>query len=96
MKSSAILRVYADTSVIGGCHDPEFARESQQLLEMVRRGRIILLISQVVLDELASAPPEVQSLLNSLPREHIEYVELTSEVSALADACLKAGIVGRR
>ena len=32
------FRVYADTSVYGGCFDEEFAQESQAFFESVRRG----------------------------------------------------------
>jgi hypothetical protein len=93
-KRRSRLRVYTDTSVIGGCCDPEFAMYSRSFVEMVRVNRITLLISQVVLDELADAPVAVQDILRSVPTASIEYVELTSEVTALRDAYLRAGIVG--
>jgi hypothetical protein len=90
------LRIYAGTSVIGGCRDAKFAAPSRSLIEMARTGKIVLLISQVVLDELTDAPTEVQGILKSVPAACIEYVELTSEVAALRDAYLQAGIVGQR
>jgi hypothetical protein len=90
------LRVYTDTSVIGGCCDPEFAADSNSLISMARAGSIVLLISQIVLDELADAPQKVQEILKSVPIAHIEYVELTPEVIALRDAYLRAGIVAPR
>jgi hypothetical protein len=34
------MRVYADTSVIGGCLDKEFAQESRALLDMARQGKL--------------------------------------------------------
>lgn len=39
------LRIYADTSVIGGCLDAEFADDSLRLIEAVRKGRFVLLLS---------------------------------------------------
>ena len=54
----------------------------------------MLVISQVVLDELSDAPAEVQAILPLLPTACVEYVELTSEVTTLRDAYLKAGILG--
>ena len=49
------LRVYADTSVIGGCLDEEFAEWSLAVLDMARRGEILMLVSDVLTeDELAS------------------------------------------
>ena len=88
------LRIYADTSAIGGCCDPEFASASQSLIARTRTGEIILLISQVVLDELSGAPTAVQAVLKSIPEEFIEYVEITPAVTELRDAYLRAGIVG--
>lgn len=41
------LRVYVDTSVIGGCLDDEFADESQRLLDRARAGEILLVVSDM-------------------------------------------------
>lgn len=53
------LRVYVDTSVVGGCLDEEFAEESRALLEMARRGDIVILASDLLLEELVRAPKAV-------------------------------------
>jgi predicted nucleic acid-binding protein len=87
------LRIYTDTSVIGGCCDKKFASHSRSLIDLAHSGRIILLISQVVLDELADAPAKVQDILKSIPLAFIEYIELTPQVITLRDAYLHAGIV---
>jgi hypothetical protein len=50
------LRVYVDTSVIGGCLDDEFWEESQKLLERARVGEIVLVISEVTELEISTAP----------------------------------------
>jgi hypothetical protein len=50
------LRVYADTSVFGGCFDSEFTAESVRFFEEVRQGQFILVVSNVTLDELELAP----------------------------------------
>ena len=89
-------RIYVDTSVIGGCLDREFSDESLRLFDMIRGDRLMLVISQVVLDELAGAPARVRDILNSLPAEHIEFVALTPEVIALRDAYITAKVVGTR
>ena len=39
------LRVYVDTSVLGGCFDPEFATWSQSLIEDFRRGYFVPVLS---------------------------------------------------
>jgi predicted nucleic acid-binding protein len=53
------MRVYVDTSVIGGCLDKEFAEESQSLLELARQGSLVLLVSDLLLRELRKAPTAV-------------------------------------
>jgi len=50
------LRVYADTSVLGGCFDDEFAEFSVALVDLVRRGEIALLVSDLLANELLDAP----------------------------------------
>lgn len=87
------LRVYADTSVIGGCLDEEFFDSSRKFLEEVRNGRFTLLFSRVVLEELTDAPEAVQDVLRSLPPENVEEVALSEEVLELRDAYLAAGIL---
>ena len=41
------LRVYVDTSVIGGCFDEEFAKESRAVVQAAREGRFVLLLSDL-------------------------------------------------
>jgi len=55
------LRVYADTSVFGGCFDDEFKTESVRFFEEVRQGRFVVVVSNVTLDELELAPHPVRS-----------------------------------
>jgi predicted nucleic acid-binding protein len=88
-----LLRVYADTSVFGGCFDAEFAAESERFFGLVRAGRVKLLVSEVVVRELANAPVRVRELLSSLPADSLEQVRLTRDVIDLRDAYLAAGIL---
>lgn len=60
------LRVYVDTSVIGGCFDAEFEVASRHLMELARQRKLVLLISDIVVAELAGAPPDVRGLLEGL------------------------------
>jgi predicted nucleic acid-binding protein len=87
------LRVYFDTSVIGGCLDDEFAEDSMQLLSSVRQGQLTMLLSEVVSAELSNAPSEVQNILQNIPVEHIEIVELTPDIIELAQAYLETGVL---
>jgi predicted nucleic acid-binding protein len=94
--SMKVLRIYVDTSVIGGCLDEEFAADSLRVLEAARARRLVLLVSAVVVRELAPAPAEVLHLLEGMPPGAVEDVPLTPEVLALRDAYLADGILGPR
>lgn len=87
------LRVYADTSVFGGCFDAEFAAESRRFFDLVRAGRVSLLVSELVVAELAAAPGRVRELLRSLPAGAVAQVTLTRDVIDLRNAYLAAGIL---
>ena len=89
-----IPRIYADTSVIGGCLDVEFSNESSHFIEMVRKGKCVLLISEIVVAELDKAPAEVRNVLLSLPEEAVEKVALTDEILELRNEYMKAKILG--
>lgn len=88
------LRIYADTSVIGGCLDEEFAAESRALLDMVRRGEATLIASDLLAQELRRAPQVIQEVFDSLPEDCLERVEITAEVQALEEQYLASGVVG--
>ena len=84
IKAVKRLRVYADTSVFGGCFDKEFEGES----------RFVVVISDITAIELEGAPPEVQALLTSLPGEQVEIVASSNESRALRDAYIEAAWLG--
>ena len=88
------LRIYVDNSVVGGCQDEEFKEASNKLMDMARNGKVVLLISDLLVEELRPAPPEVREVLPSLPEGALERVEITDEAEALKDAYLAAGVVG--
>lgn len=90
------LRVYMDTSVIGGCLDEEFAEDSQRVFELAKRGYLRLLLSDVVVRELEQAPPSVRRLLESLPEPSVQRVTITEEVQQLRDAYIGAGVIGQQ
>ena len=89
-----IPRIYADTSVIGGCLDIEFSHESSHFIEMVRNGKCVLLLSEITIAELDKAPTAVQNILLSLPEEAMEKVEITEEILELRNEYMKAKILG--
>ena len=83
------IRIYLDTSVIGGCYDDEFAFWSKKLFAEIHQGQKIAVVSDLTLDEIEKAPQEVKNLLSSFKENEIEYVSLNNEAQQLAQSYLK-------
>lgn len=88
------MRIYIDTSVIGGCHDEEFERWSLKLMEELHGGRKHMVLSTLTLRELEQAPEAVCRVLDDFTAEEIEFLELSAPVLELADAYVRDGAVG--
>jgi hypothetical protein len=91
--SARRLRVYADTSVFGGCFDEEFASASRTFFDEVKAGRFTLVVSTATLRELNQAPVHVQNVLAALPPECVEVLADAQEIIDLREAYLNAGVV---
>ena len=75
------LRIYIDTSVLGGCFDPEFAPWSNGLMRDCRAGRLVPVLSDVTAAEVASAPAPVRDL-------HQEMLALAEAVLPVTETVL--------
>jgi hypothetical protein len=91
-----IQRVYIDTSVIGGCFDEEFEEWSILLMEEIKSGQKIAVISDITYREMELAPENVQKKLFEIPSESIENILTDGEVEALAENYIKAGAVSAK
>ena len=85
--------LYIDTSVIGGCCNIAFHKESVRLMNEISRGLRIAVISDLTLQELEGAPVEVKKIYESLPNESVKYVFLTEEAEKLARHYLTERVV---
>lgn len=56
-------RVYIDTSVIGGCFDPEFEKWSRGLFLNFEKGVYQPVVSELVEAEISHAPQVIQEFL---------------------------------
>lgn len=90
------IRTYVDTSVFGGANDEEFAEPSCRFFDRVAHGEFTVLISQLSLDELQPAPPAVKRVLEAIPSEHIERVNINEEAEMLAEAYIAAGVLSKK
>lgn len=88
------LRVYLDTSVIGGCFDEEFESDSKKLISEIKSGKKIGVVSEVTLRELSEAPSYIKIFFQSF-KEMLEIVSISKDADALSEEYLKAKIVSR-
>jgi predicted nucleic acid-binding protein len=88
------LHIYVDTSVIGGCEDEEFATVTRRLWSKFQTGECLIVISDLTLQEIESAPQNVRRNLENIPADYQINVQLNAEAKELADAYAAHGIVG--
>ncbi len=86
-------RIYADTSVIGGCEDDEFREASRRLFDGFRSGEATLVFSEVTRKNLENAPPGVRAVIEHIPEAHFETVRESEPARKLAEAYIAAGVV---
>jgi predicted nucleic acid-binding protein len=89
------LKVYLDTSVIGGCFDKEFEEDSNLIIKLVKLGIYEGVISDITINELMGAPENVKDLLKSLA-DNLVVLELNEEVIRLSNEYLKTNIVSEK
>ncbi len=89
------LRIYIDTSVIGGCFDKEFFEDSIALFDMSRKGKIVLLLSDLLVAELDNAPERVLQLFKTLPGYNLERIDISEDALNLRDKYIKDKVLGR-
>lgn len=90
------IRIYVDTSVIGGCLDDEFRVPSMRLFERSRAGGALIVISDITLAELSAAPANVRDVIEDLPSKSLEFVNQNAESEALAEEYIRQAVVSRR
>ncbi len=88
-----LTRVYIDTSVIGGCCDPEFEEWSNRLLDDCRVGTLYPVVSSLTEAELMGAPIEVVQIYQELQHIGLTVIEVSSEALELADTYITRGIL---
>lgn len=89
-------RIYLDTSVIGGCVDPEFAPWPKGLVRDFREGTFLPVVSELVAAEIEVAPEAVQQVYKQLVTIGAELLTITEAASALAESYLEHEILPER
>lgn len=87
------LKIYVDTSVIGGCIDDEFKEWSIQLMKEFKLGLYLPVISEITQAEISKAPHKIQDILLELMDSNCEIISETEESIELANKYLESGIL---
>ena len=88
------LRIYIDTSILGGYFDDEFNVDTKLLFDEILRGDFNLVISDLTERELVNAPERVRTLLRDLKID-FEVIAVTQESIDLATNYINERVVGQ-
>jgi len=88
------MRIYIDTSVVGGVFDDEFAESTKDFFHKVDSGDFIVVVSELLRTELLRAPDRVRDYLDKFKDRQIERVSRTDEALELADLYIAQKVVG--
>ena len=92
--SKNIKRVYVETSVISGMFDSnDHPVKAQPFWDAVFGGKIRVVLSSVLEDEIKQAPQHVRDFFTDIPESQIERIDATDESNKLAAVYIAARIV---
>lgn len=92
----AKLRIYVDTSVLGGCFDPEFSIWSLGLIQDFRARHVLPVLSDMTAAEVVQAPDAVRELHQEVLLLAGSVLPVTPKVLELATAYEARKILSRR
>lgn len=85
------MKVYADTSTIGGCFDIEFKEWSLALFIEYQQGSKKIMLSDLTIQELEFAREEIRNKIEELPKEQIISLGVNDEAIKLAETYINEG-----
>ena len=89
------LRVYIDTSVVGGYFDEEFENDTKLFFDRIFNKDFLVYFSEISETELSLAPDFVKGLKSKIPIDCYRYLDLDDESRELAETYLKERILGK-
>ncbi len=90
------MKVYTDTSVIGGCFDEEFKEWSNALFQEFVSGIKQIMLSDLTLRELEFAREEVRDKIKEIPDRYRIGIGVTDEAIFLAENYISSGALTTR
>ena len=88
------MRIYLDTSVIGGYYDHDFSIHTIRFFREVKKRNAILLFSDILNSELDGAPDHVINFYQAIQSQPSEKLYLTREAYSLAELYIAEKVVG--
>ena len=95
--SEKIMRVYVDNSVVSGMFDdhmPERVAHMERFWQAMIDGKIKIIASDVLRDEMVDSPQHVREFFDDLPESQIERVKSTEESDKLALQYIAENVIG--
>ena len=89
-----VKRVYVETSVVSGMFDKnDHPEKAKPFWDAVFEGKIRVVLSSVLHDELEKSPDNVREFYRRIPDSQFERIVSTPESDTLAERYVKAGIL---
>jgi predicted nucleic acid-binding protein len=89
------LRVYIDTSVVGGYFDDEFEDDTKAFFERIFNKEFLVHFSEISETELSLAPNFVKDLIKRIPSDCYKLLDLDDESRDLAQTYINEKILGK-
>ena len=89
------LRVYVDTSVLGGMFDAEFRSDTELFFQMAASGRFVLVVSEQVEAEIRPAPRVVRKFFDKVLSQ-AEFCRFSSDAYDLTNLYVQNQVVGKK
>jgi len=70
------IRIYIETSIVGGYFDEEFMESTQIFFNMLWEKRFTPLVSDILAEEIGIAPQRVKDLLSKIIQEGVEQIQI--------------------
>ncbi len=87
------MKLYIDTSVVGGFFEAEFQVPTRKLVDQILDGEFVAVVSDITLAELAAAPSYVRDLADRIISGNAEFVTAGQVDNDLAERYLREKIV---
>lgn len=95
LKKDMQLRLYIDTSVVGGFFEDEFEEATQAFFNRIFNKEFLVHFFEISEAELSMAPDYVRNLKDRIPADCYRYLELDNESRELAQMVINERILGK-